>query len=292
MTDPRDPEAIVLAWLEAGPTRLPESTRRAIAVTTRTTHQTWRRAVVPWRFPPMNGLSRYALVGAAVVVVAIGGLVLLDVAPPAGVGGPAAGPTPTPTPTDPAVSFDDHPLGELEAGAYVIDALAPLRITFTVPAGWQKNPDPPTGIWTPSSEARLGFFTVDNVVTDPCAERPTMQDPTVGPTVDDLATALQVVPGVDATVTDVTLGGYAGKLVRVMTSPSCGQDSTFLRVNGNTLDKPGPGLGDDARYWILDVDGQRLLIAQVVRPGASDFDRAGLTDIIGSIRIERVVAAP
>lgn len=291
MTDPRDPEAIVLAWLEAGPTRLPEATRRAIAVSTRSTRQTWRRDVVPWRFRSMNGLSRNALVVAAVVAVAIGGLVLLDVAPPSGVGGPPAGPTPTPTPTEPADSFDDHPGGPLAAGTYVIDALAPIRVTFTVPVGWQKNATP-TGIWTSNSTTRLGFFTVDNVVTDPCAELPTMQVPAVGPTVDDLAAALQAVPGVEATATDVTFAGYAGKLIRVMTSPPCGDDSTFLQVNGNTLDKPAPGFGDDARYWILDVDGQRLLIAQVVRPGSSDGDRAGLADIVESIRIERVAPAP
>ena len=38
----RDPDAILAAWLDEGPDRLPEATRRAIAVTTRTTHQTRR----------------------------------------------------------------------------------------------------------------------------------------------------------------------------------------------------------------------------------------------------------
>ena len=39
MTVKRDPDAILAAWLEEGPTALPEPTRRAIAVTTRTTTQ-------------------------------------------------------------------------------------------------------------------------------------------------------------------------------------------------------------------------------------------------------------
>ena len=37
MTVKRDPDAILAAWLEDGPVALPEPTRRAIAVTTRTT---------------------------------------------------------------------------------------------------------------------------------------------------------------------------------------------------------------------------------------------------------------
>ena len=32
MTTPRDPDAILAAWLDEGPTRLPDQTRRAIAV--------------------------------------------------------------------------------------------------------------------------------------------------------------------------------------------------------------------------------------------------------------------
>ncbi len=51
MTVQRDPDAILAAWLEEGPDRLPDATRRAIAVTTRTTHQSRRPRWVPWRFP-------------------------------------------------------------------------------------------------------------------------------------------------------------------------------------------------------------------------------------------------
>ena len=45
MTVKRDPDAILAAWLEEGPTGLPEPTRRAIAVSTRTTT---RRAAPMW----------------------------------------------------------------------------------------------------------------------------------------------------------------------------------------------------------------------------------------------------
>ena len=51
MTVQRDPDAILAAWLEEGPNRLPDATRRAIAVTTRTTHQSRRPMWLPWRYP-------------------------------------------------------------------------------------------------------------------------------------------------------------------------------------------------------------------------------------------------
>ena len=77
MTVRRDPDAILSAWLEEGPDLLPESTRRAIEVTTRTTNQARHLAWLPWGVTPMNGVTRLALATAAVIAVAVGGLVLL-----------------------------------------------------------------------------------------------------------------------------------------------------------------------------------------------------------------------
>ena len=51
MTIQRDPDAILAAWLEEGPNRLPDATRRAIAVSTRTTHQSRLPDWLPWRAP-------------------------------------------------------------------------------------------------------------------------------------------------------------------------------------------------------------------------------------------------
>ena len=103
MTVKRDPDAILAAWLEDGPNRLPDATRRAIAVTTRTTRQSRRPRWVPWRFPNMNGMSRFALAAVAVVAVALGGLYLLTGRPAAGSAGQRrrlrrpSSPSPSPT---------------------------------------------------------------------------------------------------------------------------------------------------------------------------------------------------
>ncbi len=68
----RDPDAILAAWLDEGPTGLPEPTRRAIAVNTRTTTQRRRPVWMPPRRPLMNTYARWA-VAAIAVVLAIGG---------------------------------------------------------------------------------------------------------------------------------------------------------------------------------------------------------------------------
>ena len=54
MNDPRDPDATIAFWLEDGPQRLPESTKRAIAVTTRTIRQSRRPSWMPWWRLPAN----------------------------------------------------------------------------------------------------------------------------------------------------------------------------------------------------------------------------------------------
>jgi len=104
MTPPRDPDAILAAWLEDGPLALPEATKRAIAVTTRTTHRSRLPNWWPWRNPNMNGMNRL-LAAAAAIVVVVGGLyVLRPGADRSGVGGqeppvPSASPTPSPVPS-------------------------------------------------------------------------------------------------------------------------------------------------------------------------------------------------
>ena len=99
MTIPRDPDAILAAWLDEGPNRLPDATRRAIAVTTRTTDQKRRSLWAPWRTVPMPSFARGAVVAIAAIAIAGGAAYFLG--PGQGVGGPppAARPTVTSTPT-------------------------------------------------------------------------------------------------------------------------------------------------------------------------------------------------
>ena len=60
-------------------------------------------------------------------------------------------------------------------------------------------------------EIYIMMWDITHVYADPCQWEGTLEE--VGPTVDDLAAALEQQPMRDATVSDVELDGFAGKLV-------------------------------------------------------------------------------
>ena len=91
----RDPETILAAWLDEGPTDLPDATRRAILAALPTTQQARRGPFAPWRLFDMNPTARIAGAAAVLVVALIGAAYLLTPRP--NVGGPL--PTPSVTPT-------------------------------------------------------------------------------------------------------------------------------------------------------------------------------------------------
>lgn len=96
MTTMRDPDMVVAAWLDDGPRRLPDHTRRAVANAIPSITQRRRGFGPPWRVQSVNGHLRLALAAAAVMVAAVGGLYLFRPAAPGGlIGGP--GPTASPS---------------------------------------------------------------------------------------------------------------------------------------------------------------------------------------------------
>ena len=120
--------------------------------------------------------------------------------------------------------------------------------------------------------------------------------PPVGPTVDDLVSALANVPGLNATAAvDVTVDGYAGKQIE-FTVPDyyneheCGGNPYalwygpgdaapgFKEAIDSTFD---PNFFVHNKLWILDVGGTRVVIhAYSYRPGVDDVD-----EILSSIQI-------
>ena len=67
----------------------------------------------------------------------------------------------------------------------------------------------------------VGFVDVANVFADPCRAR--LADPPVGPTVDDLVSALADLPGDATTAIDVVIDGFDGKQIE-FTLPDYTQD--------------------------------------------------------------------
>ena len=129
MTIHRDPDEILAAWLDEGPSRLPEQTRRAISVALPTTSQRRRGWSAPWRPSTMSTTLKYAIGGVAIVAIAFGGWFFLAPAP----GGVGAVPSPTPSSTvSPAAPT---PSAAGTASAYD-STLFGIPFSLTLPAGW------------------------------------------------------------------------------------------------------------------------------------------------------------
>jgi hypothetical protein len=130
--------------------------------------------------------------------------------------GPGFGGTDDPSPRPTIQDVRDLPeFAPLEPGTYFIDPDAdpstPLRVVYEIPGdGWLQ--------WfggvkeAVEGHVAVSITTVTNVVRHGCRDHADA-DPPVGPTVDDLATALaDVAPfRVSSPPTDVTIYGYCGK---------------------------------------------------------------------------------
>jgi hypothetical protein len=211
---------------------------------------------------------------------------------------PAPGaPSPSPSPITLPAGVD------LEAGAtYSIDYGDAGRMILTVPAdGWftadtwflgKDVLDTAEGFW----DIRLMPYIVTNLHADPCRWRGSVLEPPVGPTVDDLATALMEQPSQNvSSVSDTSLGGYAGKRVELAIPddihPAACDDGDYGRWYDND-DPSGYGpftLGIESQRdtaYVIDVEGARWVIDTHVRPGTPESDIAELEQLVASIRFE------
>ena len=224
--------------------------------------------------------------------------------------------------SDVSVSGDPGPtiLAEgseaLPAGIYGLDLDARgsgderfPQITITVPEGWANidgwavNSGEGTDHWV-----GITFWDVREVYAHPCQwQRRSIQP---GPTVADLASVLVKRPLRDATEpTDIVVDGFHGVQLE-WSVPAIGGE--ILRVGGRSYfdfsgcdeapegDHPfmswtagswasaryqqGPGQVD--RLWILDVDGERLVVDAMYMPTTDAKDRKELWQVMESIRFE------
>ena len=145
MTASRDPDRLIRAFLEEGPTDLSDRSYDAVRSHIDRTRQ--RVVFGPWREPRMSNLARLAIAAAAVVA---GVLVAVNVLPGGNqFGGPGPSPSPsptataapTPTPTPAPTGPVALPLGSVPAGTYIAHPfLAPndsVSFKLTLPAGWE-----------------------------------------------------------------------------------------------------------------------------------------------------------
>ena len=140
------------------------------------------------------------------------------------------------------------------------------------------------------------FWDVEEIYGHPCEWRGTLFQP--GPTVDDLAEALAMVPLRNATQpVEAEIDGYAGKhlewsVPEDINFADCDTDGGEPYFQSWTGDVWGGGRYQQApgqvdRLWIVDVGGTRLVIDAFEMPSATAQERAELEAVIGSIRFER-----
>ena len=209
----------------------------------------------------MSNTVRIAAGVAAIALATVAGVALLSG------GGIGAAPSPRPTPTPLALPAAERP-GPVEAGTYVAGDPFPVRVTVTLPAGWNGNIGGPYGVFLEQAQGpgAVSFEIFDKVYADPCHYDKGPLSPLPGPSVNELATALASLPGIEATTpTDVTVAGYQGKQL-TLTAPASFAGCTLGPKDTSVIWALPLGAtfemvpGQRTRVWILNVAGKRLVI--------------------------------
>lgn len=222
----------------------------------------------------------------------------------AGCGGPdAASPSvlassPAASASTPAAATGADPLpgsGRIEPGRYSIErsSWTPAPFALTMPVGWvaqnggqtiTKHPD--------ESEREISWSVsiVDRLFADPCGPNDTIE---IGPTADDLVTAVLDLPGPRASEPqDITLGGLPGKSIELTVPPDLDESQCDPPIGLQIwLDRPGGkylliGKGVPTRIYTVDTDGGRFIVVVQYRPTTAPDDLAEFEAIIDSIEFE------
>ena len=192
---------------------------------------------------------------------------------------------PSPEPTTSTTSAAAEPTTTTDDSSRVPGHIGPVPITFALLDGWD---DIGWGAIKGDPIYGLIFMQAGNTFADPCQS--VAVDPVPGPTADDLAAAFAAVPNLNATVTDITMDGYDGKLVE-FTVPEYVEDEC---VNEHFILLEGEGTPGDG-YWaqgpsqhtqlrIVDVDGERVVIGTGWFDDTSEAERADIEAMANSIQ--------
>ena len=272
-----DTDEVVRAWLEEGVTVIPDRIIDVVldqlpAVPQRGRERHWTGMM--WRRPPV-------LLGAAAAL-------LLIVVGLAIVFRPEVGEEPAPA----WRRFPTQPVESLTAGPYLIGDPFPVRIGLTVPEGWNTGGLRSTLAQIGSSGGGLAFTVVEGVYADPCHLEAGLVDPAVGPSADDLASALAALPGIEvAGPTDTIVDGHRA-VTMTLTGPPSVASCTAPDDGGPKFRIWGApewqwlAANERNRIWIVEVSGSRLVIVAAEFPDATPQFLAELNEAIASIDLE------
>ena len=212
MSTDRDTTRIVRSWLEEGRTTLPDWVRDDVFDRLSSTPQRRSRGAAR-RFLTMPTAAKTAIAAAAVILVAVGAFALL----PRDTGPGAPSPTPTLAPTtnptaEPSAAITFVPrMGSIPPGTYRMGEDA--SIVLTIPPGWTASAENsyPTGTDIRKNRDAAGELALSVDASDLIEVYPSVcgsESTPVGPTVDNLVTAIQDQEGSEISEpVDVTMGG-------------------------------------------------------------------------------------
>ena len=151
MSATRDPDHVLHAWLEEGPTVLPAPTVRAIEVATRATAQRRPAIRLPWRSDLMPLPHKFLGAAAALAVVLVGGALLLGPGSDQGtIGGSSPSPTPSTTPA-PSASPSAAVGRPIDTSTWTTYTSGQYGFSIGHPADWTVIPA--TRAWTFEADA-------------------------------------------------------------------------------------------------------------------------------------------
>ena len=144
----------------------------------------------------------------------------------------------------------------------------------------------------------LSVWDAIQVPTDPCRWSSTMTTP--GPTVDDLVKALVAQRTRNASApAEATLAGYKGVYLEWSVPPDMvdGENCDKWPDNGYRDFVSFLGVGGSERYeqlanqidrlWVLDVNGQRLVVDATYSADATDAQKTELGQVAESLRFDQ-----
>jgi hypothetical protein len=308
MSTDRDVTRIVRSWLEEGRTALPDRVLDTVLDQLPATPQ--RRASWPARrLLDMHIPARVAVAAAAVLALAVVGVLAFPKGGGVGTPGPTATPTSTVAPTV-APTAGPVPLpsaGALAPGTYYVDAgdTTPVRVTFTVPAGWAtvegfvykvSAASPAQSPDLTKASPLMATWIITHVYTDVCHWQGTLTP--AGPP-DQLTTLLQHQKGRTAsTPTNVVLGGVTAKRIDLTVPANLDVAKCDAGSGGTGIIRfwpdPGPNengglccsaVGSTDAVYVLSAAGKTYVVVARRQANSTAGDLAELDGIMSSIKI-------
>jgi hypothetical protein len=180
-----------------------------------------------------------------------------------------------------------------------------MTIDATVPdGGWVGGP--PNAIGGPVGDSNgpngvaVAFLKAQTINSDPChwdkdgsGSAPQEGDIEVGPTVDDLAEALDANASYESTTpVEATLGGYSGKRLELQLVPDpsgcdtfSGEGDQYFVFGGRDGGQYAQGGANTWQVTIVDVEGTRLIAVLMAYEETSAADLSAAQGILESVVI-------